>query len=328
MSKLYNISEANALIDAGKRLHVAASEAVLAGLHRGEWIGGTIPYFLTKEGGLVDRNRAFVTELPSSVTGTEIALLGEGELPRLTREAPENGFSLAILPARSGVHTAYALNAERLPMLYERPIAGWVSGTHLDDDGRIAPKVVNGRTGEFSDNRLAVLHASLPASRIASIGIVNLFHQGDGDTIVFYETGFSPVTACLVNGARVNFFDYFTENKLDIRLPLVSNRSGEMINVSFHALDKASRSVAMGAPVLAGMEYRQAAPIGDYREAFARRVNALDISPAFSCNCLLNYLYGHLEGKQHIPIGGPATFGEIAYVLLNQTMVYLTVDAA
>ncbi len=80
--------------------------------------------------------------------------------------------------------------------------------------------------------------------------------------------------------------------------------------------------------MLEGMEYRQAAPIGDYRDAFTRRVNSLRISPVFSCNCLFNYLYGHLEGKQHIPIGGPATFGEIAYVLLNQTMVYLTVNEA
>ncbi len=232
MSKLISISEANALIDAGKRLHVAGDEAALAGLNRGEWIGGTIPYFLTSEGGLVDRNRVFVTELPESVTGTEIALLGEDELARVTGEAPENGFSLVILPARSGVHAAYALNAERLPKLYERPIVGWVSGMHLDDDGRVKPKVVNGRTGEFSGDRLAILHAGLPSSEIARIGIVNVFQQGDGDTIVFDETTFLGITACRVNGARANFFDYVKESKLDLRLPLVSNRSGEMINVS------------------------------------------------------------------------------------------------
>ena len=86
--------------------------------------------------------------------------------------------------------------------------------------------------------------------------------------------------------------------KLDLRLPLVADRSGEMINVSFQALDEAARSVTFYAPVLERMEYRQAAPIGDYRAAFAGRVNSLGISPAFSCNCILNYLYGNLEGKQ------------------------------
>ncbi len=327
MSGLCNISEANALIDAGKRLHMAGEEAVLAGLHRGTWIGGTSPYFLTNEGGVADRNRVFVTELPASLTGAETALVGENELARVPGEAPENGFSLVILPGMSSVHASYALNAERLPKLYEKPIAGWVSGKNLGAPGTIKPKVVNGKTGEFSSDRLAVLHASLPDAQIAAIGIVNVFQQGAGDTIVFGETGFSGA-ACLINGARANFFDYAKETKLDVRLPLVANRSGEMINVSFQALDEASRSVKFYAPVLEGMEYRQASPIGDYQEVFAQRVNGLGISPVFSCNCILNYLYGTLEGKRDIPIGGPATFGEIAYVLLNQTMVYLTVNEA
>lgn len=327
MSKLCNISEVNALIDAGKRLHVAGDEAVLAELHRGTWIGGTIPYFLTREGGVVDRNRVFVTELPESVTGVEAVLVGENELARLTGEAPENGFSLVILPGMSGIHASYALNAERLPRLYERPIIGWVSGVHLNEVGTVKPKVVNGKTGEFCTERLAVMHASLPQSRFASIGIVNVFQQGAGDTIVFDETGFSGA-GCLINGARANFFDYAKETKLDLQFPLVANRSGEMINVSFQALDEASRSVKFYAPVLERVKYRQAAPIGDYRAAFAGRVQNLGISPAFSCNCILNYLYGHLEGKQNIPIAGPATFGEIAYVLLNQTMVYLTINEA
>lgn len=50
------------------------------------------------------------------------------------------------------------------------------------------------------------------------------------------------------------------------------------------------------------------------------------MQPAFSCNCILNFLYGGLEGERALPIGGPATFGEIAYVLLNQTLVYMEID--
>ncbi len=324
MSKLCNVSEANALIDAGKRLHVAGSEEALDGLHRGAWIGGTIPYFLTREGGVVDRSRVFVTELPESVTEARTALIAEDALARVPGEAPKNGFSLAILPGMSSIHASYALNAEQLPKLYEHPIIGWVSGVHLSELGTTKPKVVDGKTGEFCGERLAVLHASLPESQIANVGIVNVFQQGGGDTIVFGETGFSGA-GCLINGTRANFYDYVKERKLDLQLPLVANRSGEMINVSFQATDEASRSVKFYAPVLERMEYRQAAPIGDYRAAFTSHVKELGIAPAFSCNCILNYLYGHLEGKQDIPIGGPATFGEIAYVLLNQTMVYLTV---
>ena len=49
-------------------------------------------------------------------------------------------------------------------------------------------------------------------------------------------------------------------------------------------------------------------------------------SKSFSCNCVLNYLYAGLEGKKTGEFNGPATFGEIAYQLLNQTLVYLTIS--
>ena len=43
--------EAAALIEGGAYLTIAGAEAVLAGLPKGNWIGGTIPYFMTQEGG-------------------------------------------------------------------------------------------------------------------------------------------------------------------------------------------------------------------------------------------------------------------------------------
>ena len=46
----------------------------------------------------------------------------------------------------------------------------------------------------------------------------------------------------------------------------------------------------------------------------------------FACNCVLNYLHGQLEGRRTGTVLGPMTFGEIAYQLLNQTMVYITVQ--
>jgi hypothetical protein len=325
MFRLRTISETNALIDAGKRLHLAADEAVLRELHRGVWIGGTIPYFLTDEGGLSDRHRVFVTELPETATVTGITLLAENELARLPGDAPENGFTLVIIPGFSQILTTYAINGENLPRIYEHPVIGWVSGVHLDDVATVKPKVVNGQTGEFSSDRMAVLHAALPSTQVAHIGQLNLFQQGAGDTIVFEKTGFLG-QACTVNGTPASFYDYARKTKFDIQLPLVSNRSGEMINVCIQGYDDAAHAVKFYGPVLEGVEYRQAAPIGDYQNAFAKRADSLNISPAFACNCILNYLYGHLEGKRGMPIGGPATFGEIGYVLLNQTMVYLTID--
>ncbi|RME83260.1 MAG: hypothetical protein D6785_06920, partial [Planctomycetota bacterium] len=66
--------------------------------------------------------------------------------------------------------------------------------------------------------------------------------------------------------------------------------------------------------------------VDDYEMEFAKRLSQLQIEPLFSCNCILNYLYGKLEGKKTGNITGPMTFGEIAYVLLNQTLVYVTYE--
>ncbi|WP_275097979.1 DUF6976 family protein [Sedimenticola hydrogenitrophicus] len=41
---------------------------------------------------------------------------------------------------------------------------------------------------------------------------------------------------------------------------------------------------------------------------------------------ILNFLHLGLEGKRTADITGPFTFGEIAYQLLNQAQVYLSME--
>ena len=319
---LYTIDAANALISRGTPLHIAGDETALRRLQRGNWIGGTIPYFLTAEGGRAERDRVFVTALPPEVDGVAIDFLAADQIEALPGGAPAHGFSLAIVPAGSHAHVRFAMEAHDLPGLFKSPLIGWVSGVHLDELGRRSAKVVNGRSGEMADDRIGVLRATLPEHLGARIGIINLFQQGSGDRLRFPETGFAADT-CWVNDAATSFYDYVTANKLDPKLPLVADLSGEMINVSFQAVDDAARQVRFYAPVLKGVEYRQAAPLGDYRAALRQRVAEDPVVPVFSCNCILNYLYGELADGPALSITGPATFGEIAYVLLNQTLVYL-----
>jgi hypothetical protein len=83
--------------------------------------------------------------------------------------------------------------------------------------------------------------------------------------------------------------------------------------------------VSLYAPVFTGVKYRIAAPVPDYIGSFAKALPK-GVNPAFSCNCILNFLYSELEGKVTAGITGPVTFGEIAYQLLNQTLVYLTIE--
>jgi hypothetical protein len=319
---LYSVDEANRLITAGNHLHIAGDAAALARLTRGDWIGGTIPYFLTAEGGQADRKRVFVTELPPEVQQVEIDFVTLDRLADIPGAAPEHGFSLIVVPGMSDAHIKYAVVAHDLPGLFETPVIGWIAGVHLDDVGRAAPMVFNGQTGEIATDRLVVLRAHVAERIMPRIGIINLFQQGSDDRFEFPETGFAAQT-CRINGANGSIYEYVKTHGVDLRRPLVTDMSGEMINVSFQAIDEATRSVRFYAPVVAGVEYRQAAPPGDYRGALLAHVAANPVTPVFSCNCILNYLYADLAGDKALSITGPATFGEIAYVLLNQTLVYL-----
>ena len=91
-----------------------------------------------------------------------------------------------------------------------------------------------------------------------------------------------------------------------------------------HTRKCGENEVALYAPVFKGVEYKIAKPIKDYVSEFNAAMPK-GTKPAFSCNCILNFLYSDLEGKKIENMYGPVTFGEIAYQLLNQTLVYLEI---
>jgi len=99
-----------------------------------------------------------------------------------------------------------------------------------------------------------------------------------------------------------------------------------MINAGIRKINKKEKTVSVMAPVFPQVDYYFAKPIKDYKKEFKQELPK-DISHiGFSCNCLLNFMYCNLEGHKTADITGPMTFGEIAYLLLNQTMVYLQID--
>jgi hypothetical protein len=169
------------------------------------------------------------------------------------------------------------------------------------------------------------MHVGLAPEQHATVDIVNLFSKGEGDRIKFAEKGFSAKTA-LVNDKKVDFAEYLTARAADTKLPLVADYHGAMVNVSFQSVDPKNGGVKFYAPVFPGIEYRIAAPVDDYVGSFAGRFGADGPELTFSCNCILNYVYAGLEGRSIGRLAGPMTFGEIAYMLLNQTAVYLTVE--
>jgi hypothetical protein len=321
---LRTTAEVSELIRSGSRLVLAGSEDALLRLPVGDWIAGTIPYFMTEEGGQVRSDALFVTELPSEVISTRIVAHTVETLPRIAEEAPENGFTFLILPANSDAHLHYAREAPDYPQMYLRPIVGWISGVHLADLGRLTPKVVEGCTGRIYHDHAVAMHCSLASDLRAHLGIVNLFQQGDGDIITFPSDGFRA-SECWINGKRQVFAKYLAMHGIDTKLPLVANYNGVMVNVSIQDVDQVLGHVHFYAPVFEGVAYKVAAPIADYVDAFKHALPS-GIMPLFSCNCILNFLYSQLEGRVTPGMTGPITFGEIAYQLLNQTLVYLTIE--
>ena len=322
--KLISVSRAAELIEAGKYLSIAGDEAALRQLPQGHWIGGTIPYFMAAGGGTVSREQVFVSEISGFSEPPQLRFYDAGSLPQICRNAPDNGYSILIIPAFSPCHASFAQNAPNFEEMYMKPLIGWIAGVHLDDLGKVTPKVVLGSTGEFSEADAVVMDVPLPPEKFAQIDIVNLFHQGSDAGIRFPDNGFSAGD-CLIDGQPANLTDYLQERQIDTRLPLVADYSGAMINVSIKNIDRAARRVEFYAPVFPALEYRFAAPVADYVSAFQAALPSSGQDISFSCNCILNFLNSQLEGKRTGEVTGPMTFGEIGYQLLNQTLVYLTV---
>ncbi len=322
---ILNIEEVKSLIEQNKNLVIAGDENLLKKLPKGNWIGGTIPYFIGDEGGLCTKDYLHVTEFPAACHMKSIKQYKESELANIMKDYPENGFSYIIIPATSTSHTKFANEVTTYDGLFNSPLVGWISGVHLDDLGSITPKVFNGHTLNFSEGDAIVFHVELENSYYPKTEIINLFAQGSGDKIEFLSSGFE-VTDALVNGEKVNFSKYLTSKNIGAELPLVANYSGANVNVSFQTIDTDNALVQLYAPVFEGMEYRIATPIQDYKNEFEKVLQENSITPIFSCNCILNYLYAELEGKKPGGITGPITFGEIAYMLLNQTMVYVSLE--
>jgi hypothetical protein len=326
---LLTLAQTRALIAAGRPCCIAGDAALLRQLPLGRWIGGTIPYFMGEAGGVCTAEHLFVTELPRHEAGPQIRVYDRATLAQVCRDAPEHGFTLLVLPAFSEVHEAFAQESPDYEDMYLKPLVGWVSGVHLDAVGTAQPQVVDGSTGLWHTNAGAALHVPVSPALQVHVDIVNLFEPGTGPTIEFDQGGFAG-SACRIDGQPANLHDWMARQEIDTRLPLVADYHGAMLNVSIKALDAARHQVSFYAPVFAGVPYRVAKPLNDYRWAFAQATASRDIPGelVFCCNCILNYAYGQLEGHRTGALTGPMTFGEIGYQLLNQTLVHLSLVPA
>lgn len=322
MGQTLSLDETKELISQGKLMLIAGVEELLSQLPQGNWIGGTIPYFMDSDGGKFSTEKLFVDVLPDICRPREIKFYNKDTLPLIPKDYPANGASFIIVPGLSKLHQEFATTIGSLRGIYNRPLIGWISGVDLNQLGKKIPKVFSGIHNEASEEKLVVMHVDLDEDYFAEVDIINLFDQGDGDEIRFLSDGFH-VSDAFINGELKNFSQYLKEKNIDTQLPLVANYSGAMINTSFQVVDDEKKEVHLYAPVFEGIIYKIARPLENYEKEFQKVTQNKKNQPVFSCNCILNYLYAGLEGKRTGDFVGPITFGEIAYVLLNQTMVFM-----
>ena len=306
------------LINEGRILHIAADDSLLKKLPKGKWIGGTTPYFISEEGGIFTKDKLFVDEIDYA-EDFRIATYGKYNIFQIVEECYDNGLTVLIMPYGSAVATKYSKEAPEIDELLMHPVTGWISGLDLNDRGEA--KVYDGTCGEGYTDKAVAMFIKLPADKSAMINMINIFTDDKTDPIIQFQDNELSVSGCTVNGQEVNFAEYIKKKGIDTRMPLVADYNGSYINTSVKGVENGK--VSFYAPVFKNVEYRFANRVEDYAGEFRNRIDEAGAhKPVFSFNCILNYLHGNLDGKKIPPYTGPVTFGEVAYQLLNQTLVY------
>ena len=322
MKKLQTVAEVSQLIQQGKILSLAGDERVLSQLPKGLWIAGTTPYFMGKTAGEFSQEKIYVDVIQDSVIDHKITSYNSNNIESITQDRFDNGYTILVIPAFSNLHSDYALKAPEFDGIYDAPIMGWVSGINLNS--KDSPKIYNGMTGEASSEQGVALHIKLPADKMAQLEILNIHHPDPNSPVIEFSEDDFQAKECFIDGVQHNLAQYIADNQIDTQVPMTCDYSGATFNVCIKEVDESDNRVDFYAPVFKGKKYRFATPLANYAEEFASSLPTQTEPSEFSCNCILNYLYGELEGKQ-AGFPGPITFGEIGYHLLNQTMTYLNI---
>ena len=207
-NEMLTVAEAAKRIEAGDVMVLAGAAELLTQLPRGNWIGGTTVYFVTETGGAVVRDRLFCTTF-SEAKGATPRHLEPAELSKIADGYAPHGVTMIMIPAFSIAHSNFAVDGQTYPGLFDQPLAGWITGVHLDEIGTRAPMVYDGATGQGHDEGAVLLHVALPETAQIDLDILNIFAQGEQAdlTFTFPDSGFAAKTA-VVNGVAVDFAKY------------------------------------------------------------------------------------------------------------------------
>ena len=312
---LYTVEEVSSMILNGDKLLLAGNVGLLSQLPRGDWVGGSTPYFVLYPEQMVESDeKLFVSCLPDFIEKIEISEYDSQSIRNIYCEAPQNGFTVLIIPFGSPVFSDFAVNATGYKDFARYPLCGWVAGQPLEIIHTEKSYTASGTGPNVYSDKAVAMHISLPANKYAELHMFHPFEQSDGDVITFDYSG-QIIKDAFINGVKRNLAEYLREIKFDTdSLPLVANYSGAMMNISCYAVND---ELHFSAPVLEHMEYR-IAKINDQLPEPELDSNKI----AFSVCCVINFLQPEFCRKYMKKLNGPVVFGEIAYQLLNQTTVY------
>ncbi len=325
--KLYTKNEVIDFISKRKTMVLSADETILTQLPKGNWIGGTTPYFMDKTAGTLSKEMIFVDDFSEIAIDSKIELFTEKQISDICRNSFENGFTVLILPLGADVYTNFGLNSLEYEHIFKNPVVGFVAGFDFDDLGKAQAKVISGQDLDLVSDKAVAIHIQLPTNKIARAEIFNLDTiQPNSVEIVFPKTSFTQ-SECTINGIKANLAEYLTQIQYKEKAPrpLIANTNGALINRDIKNIDLENKEVSFFSPLYEGDTYYLANIINDYQADFNERLKELENKPVYCSICVSYYLLGNLENK-NINIEGAFAFGEIAFQLLNKTLVFLQLD--
>ena len=333
---LFAVEEVNTMIEKGDTLLLAGDAALLSQLSKGNWIAGTTARFI--ESGKApgcSRDQIFVHNLTDIVADVKLEVYDASTIPNIYDDAFENGFSVLMMPFFSDVVKEYTINCTEYSNFANRPVCGWISvvSSYSEYEKNDASLVFFGKNGMSYTNEGVVMHIGLSTEKYAEVHVFSPFKPEDDDVIVFEENG-HQIENVFINGVKQNFRDYLISQHIDRSQDVVitSNKclagdfGGFLINVSISMESERDQGkyVAMGAPVYKNIPYRFAST---KNVSYENIEDQFDGEIVYSITCVNNYVYADVFQQYLTHVNGPFVYGEIAYFLLNNATIYITVGS-
>ena len=325
---LYTKEKVVEFIKQGRIMHLCGNEHTLKDLPKGNWIAGMSPYFMDNVGKICD-NKIYVDDFSFIAEECEVTTFDESNISEIAkRNKYTNGFIFVVLPIDSEVYYTFANHSLEYEDIYDNPVVGYVSSVLLSDYGKVQPKVAIGSEGVLHDNKAAVMYVKVSDRLRVRTEIMNLDTIDDTTpSLKFPKTGFKQ-SDCLIDGKPGNIASYLeaVKGRIGHYPQLITSQNGALVVRDVKSVNVETGEAVFFSPAYESDVHYIVKQNNDYLATFNRRLGRkTDVIACLSCTSY--FWQGDFEYR-HIDFNGVYTFGEIAYQLLNKTIVTLEVDLA